>query len=153
MGFQGIQKDAMATDLPRLKRELKLIADDKAPPTENSLDITGATTLSDVVIRAWEYFDSHPAEDAVTLVYGPEALCVVTRDSLGPREATAADLAPANDVGVGERGTLPGTSTRYKLWKFSCGKCQWEMYCIHFDARDLPTCQHHPCKMEYRHEA
>jgi hypothetical protein len=147
-------RDSVGTHIDRLKRDLAVLLDPDAPAAAEQLSVTDVYTVNDVEIRLRDYFGKHDACDAVTLLLNAELLGVATRKRLELSGRTAADPAIGAEVGAGERGTLPGVSTRYKLLRFRCKRCQAEAHRIHYDARELPTCgEHHPCEMEFQREA
>jgi hypothetical protein len=141
------------THRDRLKRGLAVLLDPDAPAAAEQLSVTDVYTVTDVEIRLRDYFGKHDACDAVTLLLGAEVLGVATRKRLELSSGTAADPAIGAEVGGGERSMLPGVSTRYKLLRFRCRRCQAEAHRIYYDARELPTCGKHQCEMELQREA
>lgn len=122
-----------------LAGELQLLIDDRAPATEQTIDMSEAHTLDSARFLLGRYFERKPAVPAVTVVLGGRRVGVVTRERLqGIGDVTAA----SPEVGAGERIQLPGDSTRYRLLEFVCMQCPATAYRVYYDQRDLPFCAH-----------
>jgi hypothetical protein len=108
--------------IAKLTEELgDVLFDEDAPAAPELVAVSVTATFNDVKNKLEKYFRTPGAADAVTLVAAGERLGVVSRKSLGPPGMTAGDPGAALDgIGSGERLTLPGVSTRYKLLQFRC---------------------------------
>jgi hypothetical protein len=129
-------------EIDGLRDELgRVLFDLHAPAAPELVAVLVTATLNDVQNQLHKYFRTPGAADAVTLVAAGEHLGVVSRESLGPPGMTAGDPGAAQDgLGAGERLTLPGLSTRYKLLKFRCRRCWAETSGMYNDTRGLPAC-------------
>lgn len=143
----------MDGDRSRLEMDLAVLFDSSEPVTDDSIDVTDAVTINDVQIRLTRYF-GESSGDAVVLTTKKRRLGVVSRKSFSLSGQTLGDPSGAYEVGGGERLTLPGYSTRYRLLRFGCPKCDADPeYRIFYDARDLTVCPRGHGRMELAREA
>jgi hypothetical protein len=52
----------------------------------------------------------------------------------------AASVASGGEVGSGDRASLPGRSTRYRVIWLTCAQCGAAMACLFYDDGDMPLC-------------
>lgn len=124
----------------RLINDLQVLVDENASVAANPFDVASADTLDEVQALLEEFFAAPGAPGAVSLTVGTTYVGVVTRRTLEQSGRTAAEPAPASDVGIGERIQLAGISTRYKLLTFACRDCLTVANRIYYDERNLPIC-------------
>lgn len=125
-----------------LRDELgNVLFDPDVPVAPDIVAVHATATFSDVQSVLEKYFRTPGAAYAVTVVAAGEQLGVVSRKSLGKPGMTAGDPGARYEVGDGDRLTLPGFSTRYRLLQFRCRQCAAQTTWIHCDTRGLPACQ------------
>lgn len=54
--------------------------------------------------------------------------------------ACATAGGPGGQLGSGDRASLPGRSTRYRLVWLVCAHCGTKVPCLFYDERDIPVC-------------
>jgi hypothetical protein len=109
------------------------------PEADESIDVAGGT-IKDAVFRLRQYFGAEGAPSRVEVRVGAVCVGVVTRESLRRFSGTAGGPSLA---GGGERMTLAGVSTRYRLLVFRCRNqgCPETAVRIHHDERHGPACE------------
>jgi hypothetical protein len=125
--------------IAKLTEELgDVLFDEDAPAAPELVAVSVTATFNDVKNKLEKYFRTPGAADAVTL---------------GPPGMTAGDPGAALDgIGSGERLTLPGVSTRYKLLQFRCRRCSAGAAWLHYDTRGMPACEQGHREWEPQHE-
>jgi hypothetical protein len=136
-----------------LIKDLQVLVDERTSAAADSFDVADADTLDEAQGLLEDYFAAPGAPEAVSLMVGATYVGVATQRTLEQSSRTAAEPAPASDVGVGERIQLAGFSTRYKLLTFTCPKCLAVAYRIHYDERNLPSCEEDGRVMGLQREA
>ena len=93
-------------------------------------------------------FRANPQGDQVqeTLSGNPALICVM----IGPDRQGAGGSSPqrwcgayggsGGQVGSGDRASLPGRSTRYRVIWLVCPRCGTKMECVFYDEGDRPLC-------------
>jgi len=127
-----------------LIEDLQILLDTNAPPASRTVDVKADLMIDQVQSRLRLEFNADPTLPCVMLTVEGEVVGLVTRGSFARSTGTAGEPSPSPyELGVGERMTLPGESTRYRLLAFECAICGSKAHRVYYDERDLPDCSQH----------
>lgn len=93
-------------------------------------------------------FRANPQGDQVqeTISGNPALICVMIgadrqgAGGSGPQRWCGAYGGSGGQVGSGDRASLPGRSTRYRVIWLVCPRCETKMECVFYDEGDRPLC-------------
>lgn len=80
-----------------------------------------------------------PGVDRVALRVGGVRIGVTTRD----RVCRDAGTAGGEGLGDGDRASVVGDSTQYRLIRFACERCRRAAATVFYDERRVPSCDEH----------
>lgn len=144
---------AVGVEVAKLRATYGVLLDPDAGPADRAIEVESARPPSFQAMRAAiaDELRKAPEAHAVEIRIDGLRLGVSTRRMLERLEGTAGG-DQGTSLGSGDRASLEGESTQYRVLRYTCASagCPREAFRSFHDVRFLPTCTDHHAPMELR---
>jgi hypothetical protein len=118
------------------------LMDPHPPPPDAECRVASRVAYPHMRQKLAALFQENPAAKGILIVVGDHEVGVATPESV--RDPGHAGIETGAEVGVGDRASHPGESTRYRALRFRCRKsCPTVVVLSFYDERLIPECDRH----------